>query len=347
MTTFTQIVVVHCSAVIYSNLWSILKVPSVVLDTFCTTAAAISMGFYSATLEPHLRQFKLTPVITGVVFVLSGAMYTVTAPLVGRLCDTKVYPKKFISFGSLCIIASYILVGPAPGIPLETSHGFPDNISTYGLVSGLWMSSFSLGAFIGPSVGGLLYDLVEFKMGTLFVIVIHILVTRVPWVMLVGVGKMSARVSRQRAEYSWEFVTDGSENMKCGAAQAVERVVSEVFASVEKGCKGLTCVLAFCFVCLEKRPSNTVNQERSAAEEGKAMLQSDNKVLGPESKPKILITTISNNNEIFEKMSPSNDMKFVQLEISQKENKETSKVIIEGSEKEPMINVVAGDILDD
>nr|CAD7570122.1 unnamed protein product [Timema californicum] len=387
------------------NLWSILKVPSVVLDTFCTTAAAISMGFYSATLEPHLRQvglnpsgnqvrwrlirakpnklgtwfghlahclFKLTPVITGVVFVLSGAMYTVTAPLVGRLCDTKVYPKKFISFGSLCIIASYILVGPAPGIPLETSHGFPDNISTYGLVSGLWMSSFSLGAFIGPSVGGLLYDLVEFKMGTLFVIVIHILVTRVPWVMLVGVGKMSARVSRQRAEYSWEFVTDGSENMKCGAAQAVERVVSEVFASVEKGCKGLTvrhnklsgkrlglnererendkqieCVLAFCFVCLEKRPSNTVNQERSAAEEGKAMLQSDNKVLGPESKPKILITTISNNNEIFEKMSPSNDMKFVQLEISQKENKETSKVIIEGSEKEPMINVVAGDILDD
>nr|CAD7441725.1 unnamed protein product [Timema bartmani] len=149
-----------------SNLWSILKVPSVVLDTFCTTAAAISMGFYSATLEPHLRQdlsnlvkvglnpsgnqvrwrqetdqgqtqqawnsvwplgspfgnlgFKLTPVITGVVFVLSGAMYTVTAPLVGRLCDTKVYPKKFISFGSLCIIASYILVGPLPGIPLET-----------------------------------------------------------------------------------------------------------------------------------------------------------------------------------------------------------------------------------
>nr|CAD7428926.1 unnamed protein product [Timema monikensis] len=227
------------------NLWSILKVPSVVLDTFCTTAAAISMGFYSATLEPHLRQvglnlsgnqvrlrlirakvnklgtgfghlahhlFKLTPVITGVVFVLSGAMYTVTAPLVGRLCDTKVYPKKFISFGSLCIIASYILVGPAPGIPLETtlwmcilgliihgvgfgailvpcfidamrssiSHGFPDDISTYGLVSGLWMSSFSLGAFIGPSVGGLLYDLVEFKMGTLFVIVIHILVTHYP-----------------------------------------------------------------------------------------------------------------------------------------------------------------------
>ncbi|CAG2054908.1 unnamed protein product [Timema podura] len=113
---------------------------------------------------------------------------------------------------------------------------------------------------------------------------------------------------------------------------------------------GKKCVLAFCFVCLEKRPSNTVNQEKSAVEEGKAMLQFndvDNKMLGPESKPKILITTISNNNEIFEKMSPSNDMKFVQLEISQKENKETGKVSIEGSEKEPMINVVTGDILDD
>ena len=31
-------------------------------------------------------------------------------------------------------------------------RGFPDNLSTYGMVSGLWMASFSLGSFVGPSV---------------------------------------------------------------------------------------------------------------------------------------------------------------------------------------------------
>lgn len=33
-----------------------LAVPGVLLDSLVTTATAVSMGFYSATLEPHLRQ---------------------------------------------------------------------------------------------------------------------------------------------------------------------------------------------------------------------------------------------------------------------------------------------------
>jgi hypothetical protein len=32
------------------------KIPDVVLDSFCIAATAVSLGFYSATLEPHLRQ---------------------------------------------------------------------------------------------------------------------------------------------------------------------------------------------------------------------------------------------------------------------------------------------------
>nr|CAD7589189.1 unnamed protein product [Timema genevievae] len=42
------------------------------------------------------------------------------------------------------------------------------------------------------------------------------------------------------AEYSGELVMDVLENMKCGAAQAVERVVGAVGASAEKRCKGRT-----------------------------------------------------------------------------------------------------------
>nr|CAD7410569.1 unnamed protein product [Timema cristinae] len=190
------------------NLMSILRVPSVALVSYCTTAAAMSAGFLSATLEPHLRQFQLSPVTTGLMFVLSGTMYAVSAPLIGQLCDRNVHPKKLIALGGLATITCYFLVGPFPFIPVETklwtcalgliihglgfacilvpcfiegirsaiSHDFPDDISTYGLVSGLWASFFALGAFVGPSMAGFLFDLVGFRQATLFVIVAHVIV---------------------------------------------------------------------------------------------------------------------------------------------------------------------------
>lgn len=53
--------------------------------------------------------------------------------------------------------------------------GFPNDIHTYGLLSGIWSSSFALGAFLGPSIAGILYDLVGFERGTYCEISIHIL----------------------------------------------------------------------------------------------------------------------------------------------------------------------------
>ena len=54
-------------------------------------------------------------------------------------------------------------------------HGFPDTIDTYGLISGLWTSVFALGAFVGPTVAGILFDAVGFPYGTLFIIVTQLL----------------------------------------------------------------------------------------------------------------------------------------------------------------------------
>lgn len=56
------------------------------------------------------------------------------------------------------------------------ASGFPDTIDTYGLVSGLWTSTFALGAFIGPTLAGILFDSVGFPYGTLLIIIIHIFV---------------------------------------------------------------------------------------------------------------------------------------------------------------------------
>ena len=49
-------------------------------------------------------------------------------------------------------------------------HGFPNNLSTYGLVSGIYGSALALGAFVGPSVAGVLMDYVGFPYSTYLVI---------------------------------------------------------------------------------------------------------------------------------------------------------------------------------
>lgn len=59
---------------------------------------------------------------------------------------------------------------------LHRCHGLPDNIETYGLISGLWTSTFAFGAFIGPSISGLLYDAFGFRDSVLFIISLHIIV---------------------------------------------------------------------------------------------------------------------------------------------------------------------------
>lgn len=57
-----------------------------------------------------------------------------------------------------------------------SQYGFSNNLETYGLISGLWTSTFALGAFIGPSIAGVLYDIVGFGAATLFVIVLSAIV---------------------------------------------------------------------------------------------------------------------------------------------------------------------------
>lgn len=57
-----------------------------------------------------------------------------------------------------------------------TRHGFPNNIHTYGLISGMWTSFFALGAFLGPTISGVLFDYFGFRNSINFVIGLQILV---------------------------------------------------------------------------------------------------------------------------------------------------------------------------
>lgn len=187
------------------SLKTVLKIPGVLVCALSICATSASIGFLGATLEPHVRQFDLSPVLLGMIFVINGGIYAVTAPIWGWLVDKWMNPKISSFTGTLFIMAGFCAVGPAPFIPIETKlsnvilglvlhgvgisallvssfsdalrtsicKGLPDNIETYGLISGLWTSTFALGAFIGPSVSGALYDSIGFRGASLFIVALH------------------------------------------------------------------------------------------------------------------------------------------------------------------------------
>lgn len=48
-----------------TSMWSVLKIPGVLVSSLAICATSASIGFLSATLEPHLRQFELGPILLG------------------------------------------------------------------------------------------------------------------------------------------------------------------------------------------------------------------------------------------------------------------------------------------
>jgi len=182
------------------------KVPSVMFSALSVFGASISIGFLQATLEPHMRtQFHLSTMMVGVMFMINGGMYAVSAPCWGWLCDNCINPTIVIMAGSFLVTISFSIIGPLPifhvkaiyevcilGLVLHgigfgaevvsgfvlahkgaLSAGFPDNLSTYGIISGLWTSTFALGACVGPSVAGFLVDISNFRSASVFVVIIH------------------------------------------------------------------------------------------------------------------------------------------------------------------------------
>ncbi|XP_014245481.1 MFS-type transporter SLC18B1-like [Cimex lectularius] len=173
-----------------ASLTQVLRIPGVLLAAGSIVVTSMSIGFISATLEPHLRQFSLSAMVLGLMFVINGGTYAVTAPFWGWLCDKKIEPKTASLMGCILIMVGFLLIGPAPFISNQTNftltiiglvahglgiaallvssftdalrtsiaHGFENNLETYGLISGLWTSTFALGAFIGPSIAGIFYD---------------------------------------------------------------------------------------------------------------------------------------------------------------------------------------------
>ncbi|KAG0716838.1 MFS-type transporter SLC18B1 [Chionoecetes opilio] len=185
-----------------------IRLPSIFLSCIAIISASISIGFLQATLEPHLRPLGLTPVQMGLMFILNGSTYALLAPFWGMMCDKYLAPRTLITFGAAVVAVAFFFIGPMPFLPFKLSlalcivslvvhgvgfgavlvstfagahrdalaHGFPDDLSTYGLVSGIWTSTFALGCFIGPSAGGVLMDYIGFAWSSVIVAALHVVV---------------------------------------------------------------------------------------------------------------------------------------------------------------------------
>ncbi|KAI4485992.1 hypothetical protein M0804_006481 [Polistes exclamans] len=199
----------------------VLRIPGVLVATSSIIATSMSIGFLQATLEPHLRQFKLSHVVLGLMFVINGGTYALTAPVWGWFCDKYSHPKIATVVGCILVCIAFSLIGPAPFIPYPTmiwlticglvihglgmsaqlvasftdalrtsiAYGFPNNLETYGLISGLWTSTFALGAFIGPSVAGILLDNIGFRNASMFIVILHLIIAGFAAVFLANCSK--------------------------------------------------------------------------------------------------------------------------------------------------------------
>jgi len=67
-----------------------------------------------------IAQFELNHFLVGMVFILNGGVYALTAPGWGRICDKSSEPKFITLIGSAFTIGGFILLGPLPILPFET-----------------------------------------------------------------------------------------------------------------------------------------------------------------------------------------------------------------------------------
>lgn len=189
------------------NIFRFLKDLEVLMCIVSITSGGAVLGFLTGILEPHLRFFELSPSSVGYVTITTGAVFALTTPIWGHVCDKKVNAY-FLMFGG-CVLctAGLFFLGPFPGLPFENilwliivslilcglgaaaqsvcpfglmlrsarRNKLPEDVTTSALISAVHITASNLGCFIGPFVGGLFLDFIGFRNGTSIMVAVQIL----------------------------------------------------------------------------------------------------------------------------------------------------------------------------
>ena len=181
------------------SLYRLLKIKQIWIGMLANITGFICIGYLNATVEPHVRLLNLSGTQIGLIFFSQAVVYTITSPIFGWILDRGLDAVLVILLGDVTLALAFLVFGSAFGasvflqmhigmvlvgigtaalfltslVHMRNScrdNGVPDNMSSQSLISGFWMSGFSLGGFIGPSIGGILYDTIGFYNGCWVVI---------------------------------------------------------------------------------------------------------------------------------------------------------------------------------
>ncbi|XP_022673420.1 MFS-type transporter SLC18B1-like isoform X2 [Varroa destructor] len=177
----------------------------IILNLLMVMSTFIIVGFNDATLALHLRQFALSPTMTGLSFIICGGFYSVSSVFWGIMCKRVRDPRFIVLCGAVLTNIAVALVGPLPFITVEatltlvlvmqafmgtgygpsfvcsfmhslhvltTEKGLPDDLGTYAMLSGIFMPACFFGNAVGPVLGGILLDYYGYRHATLLMFLI-------------------------------------------------------------------------------------------------------------------------------------------------------------------------------
>ncbi|WKY16403.1 hypothetical protein Q1695_001226 [Nippostrongylus brasiliensis] len=189
------------------GMFAMLRIPVIWIMVYAIVVCAISLSFLDPTLSAHLQSFNLSPTMVGLMFLLCGGIYTLSAPVWGLLIDKFHCSTSVMVLGSAATVVSMVLIGPSPFLPFDKNlivigislavlgvaagalyiptfqscldavkeHGYDDSFRTYGCVSGVFQSAFAFGGFMGPTVGGFAVEKIGFAWTTTIIGAIHVM----------------------------------------------------------------------------------------------------------------------------------------------------------------------------
>lgn len=190
------------------GIFVLLKEPGVILSIAVICGVALCTGFIVINLTLYVINLGFDKNHAGYFHACNGTSYFLSSFIWGKLCGKYLTPQSLWSIGSsltvfgllLTVILSSIFINYSVylcifglifygmGISAEMvssflglleaaySKGFQENISTYGLISSMYTTSFALGLFVGPTLAGFLDDLIGFMWSSLIYVVYQLII---------------------------------------------------------------------------------------------------------------------------------------------------------------------------
>ena len=185
------------------SMMKLLSVPGIWVGMLSVGVSALCQGYLQTTLEPHFRYFHLAASTVSLLFAISPGMNFIGSSVNTFLMDKGANTRVLMMAGNVINIVSFSFLGPIPigedphpvfwmailglfinGLaaavmytagfadPIQVAHyhGFPSDEATNGVISSATMMAVTTGAFVGPLMGGYLFQHLGMHYGVLVVI---------------------------------------------------------------------------------------------------------------------------------------------------------------------------------